>query len=192
MAKPNAAGDEPVRYQVLAVDDDPTECELLRDVLSKQQYDLISCTESRKAMEILDEGQYDCVLLDLHMHGMDGTELLPIIKHKFADLPVIIVSGFVDSSNHRYYTSLGAFEVLAKPFSRDQLLDALRRAVGSTETIPLMLDSLSLSEARDRVYRKLIVTALRRADWNQVRAAKLLGVSRHCLMRWLKKLQIHY
>ena len=41
-------------------------------------------------------------------------------------------------------------------------------------------------------HRKLIVTALRRTDWNQVKAAHFLGVSRYCLIRWLRKLNITY
>ena len=52
--------------------------------------------------------------------------------------------------------------------------------------------SLSLAEAKDQVYRKLIITALRKANWNQIKAAQLLGVSRYCLIRWLRKLQISY
>ncbi len=178
--------------KVLAVDDDAVECELIGNLLEHKGYDVTACTDSHQAIDMIAAGEFDCILLDLHMNGLDGTELLPIIKHKFPELPVIIVSGFVDASNQRYYNSLGAFEVLGKPFSREHLLDALKRAVGVTETIPLVLDNLSLLDARDRVYRKLIVTALRRANWNQIKAAKLLGISRHCLMRWLKKLQITY
>lgn len=60
----------------------------------------------------------------------------------------------------------------------------------ATEAIPITLTNVSLAQARDRVYRKLIVTALRRANWNQTKAAELLGISRYSLIRWLRKLQI--
>ncbi|MBI1992732.1 MAG: hypothetical protein HYS71_05840, partial [Candidatus Omnitrophica bacterium] len=39
---------------------------------------------------------------------------------------------------------------------------------------------------------KLIIAALQRANWNQLKAAKLLGISRYSLMRWLRKLQIKF
>ena len=55
-----------------------------------------------------------------------------------------------------------------------------------------MLRTLSLREGRDQVYRKLILCALQKVHWNQVRAAELLGVSRYCLIRWIKKLGISY
>ena len=104
----------------------------------------------------------------------------------------IVVTAFSDQSDASYYGSLGAFDLVTKPFAPERIVDVVNRAVGETETLPLVLDSLSLLEARDQVYRKLIVTALRRANWNQIKAAELLGVSRYCLIRWLRKLQINY
>jgi DNA-binding NtrC family response regulator len=70
------------------------------------------------------------------------------------------------------------------------LLDTIDRAIARQERIPLTLTSLSLREGREQVYRKLILAALQRTKWNQVKAAELLGVSRYCLIRWMKKLGI--
>ena len=72
------------------------------------------------------------------------------------------------------------------------MLDTLARALDRQEQIPLVLTSLSLRAGRDQLYRKLILAALRKTDWNQVKSAELLGVSRYCLIRWLKKLGISY
>lgn len=181
-----------VSERVLVVDDDPTVAQFSAHVLGRHGYQVTPCPDSTKVIDLLSHTPYGCVLLDLRMGGIEGTELLPIIKHRFPDLPVIIVSAYVDPSNQNFCNSLGAFEVIQKPFNNDLLVDVVNRAVGATETVPFVLESLSLNEARDRVYRKLIVTALRRAHWNQVQAAKLLGVSRYCLIRWLHRLQITY
>ncbi len=143
-------------------------------------------------MGLLKKGPYACVLLDLRMSGLQGTELLPIIKHNFPTLPVIVVSAYSNRSDASYYNSLGAFDFLTKPVSRDLLVDTINRAVGAVEEIPLVLTSLSLTEVRDQVYCKLIVTALRKTNWNQVKAAQLLGVSRHFLIRWMHRLEITY
>ena len=70
------------------------------------------------------------------------------------------------------------------------LLDTIQRALQQEERIPLILTSLSLEAGRDLVYQKLIVAALRRTNWNQVKAAQLLGVSRYWLIRWMKRLGI--
>ena len=178
--------------RVLVVDDDPSVPQCTAHALGKHGYEVTACFDSTKVVDSLSRTPYGCVLLDLRIHGIEGTELLPIIKHRFPDLPVIIISAYVDPSNQNYCTSLGAFEVIQKPFNDDLLVDVVNRAMGATETIPIVLESLSFNEARDRVYRKLIITALRRANWNQVQAAKLLGVSRYCLIRWLHRLQITY
>ena len=178
--------------RVFVIDDDPKMCHVLESLLTDRGYGVTVCTDSNDAIRLLKEAEYHCVLLDIRMKGLEGTELLPIIKRNFPDVPVIIVSAYCDRSDSGYYTSLGAFDLVTKPFNNDLLGDIVKRAVGETETIPLLLTSFSLLEARNQVYRKLIVTALRKTNWNQVKAAELLGVSRYCLMRWLRKLQITY
>jgi len=178
--------------RVLVIDDDAKICRVLEGVLTDHGCRVTVCPDSDQAMDRLKQDQYGCVLLDIRMKGLQGTELLPILKRNFPMLPVIIVSAYADRSEAGYYTSLGAFDLVTKPFNNDLLVDVVSRAVGIAETIPLVLTSLSLAEGRDQVYRKLIVTALRRANWNQVQAAALLGVSRYCLIRWLRKLQITY
>lgn len=178
--------------RVLIVDDDPNMCQLTDMALSNHGYQAAICTDSAQAMDLLKESPYSCVILDIRMKGMEGTELLPIIKRNYPTLPVILVSAYCDRTNASYYISLGAFEVLAKPYTDDLLLDVVSRAVGARDTIPVVLTSLRLEEARAQMFRKLIITALRRTDWNQVKAAKLLGISRQSLIRWLHKLEITY
>ncbi len=181
---------EPVR--VLVVDDDLEICKNMEELLVEKGYLVTLCPDPTRAIDLLKKTPQDCVLLDIRMKGMDGTELLPIIKRHFPSLPVIIVSAYCEGLDAKYYLSLGACELIAKPFNNETLIDAINRAIGATETIPLILTSFSLDEARDQVYRKLIVTALRRAKWNQTKAAALLGVSRYSLIRWLHKLKITY
>jgi len=181
---------EPVR--ILVVDDDPAICRLLELTLTRAGYRVTVCTDSAQVMGLLQADSYGCVLLDIRMKGMEGTELLPIIKRNLPAIPVVVVSAYSNSTHVPYYSSLGAFELVTKPFSDDLLLDVVSRAVGGSDTIPVILTGLSLEEARDQVTRKVIVTALRRANWSQVKASHLLGISRYSLMRWLRKLQIKY
>ncbi|MBI4342877.1 MAG: response regulator [Candidatus Omnitrophica bacterium] len=178
--------------RVLVIDNDPGIRRLVQRILEGQGYAVTACSDGAQAIALLKETPYRCVLLDVRMNGLQGTELLPIIKRNFPTLPVIIISAYCERQDASYYGSLGASDFLAKPFHDESLVEAVQRAVGATETIPLTLTSLSLAEARDQVYRTLLVTALRKTNWNQVKAAQLLGVSRYSLMRWLRKLQIQY
>ena len=179
---------EPVR--VLVVDDDREMCRVIEDLLTKRGFRVTTCTDSTQVMELLGRETYGCVLLDIRMKQLQGTDLLPMIKHHHAALPVVVVSAYCTPSDISYYMSLGAFDAVQKPFTSERLVEVINRAVGAADAIPLTLTTLSLEEARDQVYRKLILTALQRTKWNQVKAAQLLGVSRHSLIRWSRKLQI--
>jgi DNA-binding NtrC family response regulator len=177
-------------YRVLAVDDNVKLLELCKDLLTEHGYEVDLCEDSTLVLALLKQEEFDIVLLDIRMPGIEGTDLLPLIRKIRPKLPVIIMSAYCDEENVKYYRTLGAFEAISKPFSHEVLLDTIARAVNRQESIPLVLTSLSLQEGRDQVYRRLILTALRKTNWNQVKAAELLGVSRYGLMRWIKRLNI--
>ena len=176
--------------RILVIDDDQAILDAYTDVLARHGYTVATCPDSTKVMGLLKTQRYDAILLDIRMPGIDGTDLLPLIKRLQPVVPVIVVSAYCDETNRDYYHTLGASEALAKPFSHEALLDALSRVLGQEADIPVTLRSLSLRDGRDVVYRKLITAALRKTNWNQVQAAHLLGVSRHCLIRWMKRLGI--
>lgn len=179
--------------QVLVIDDDRKILQLYQELLTPRGFTVTPCPEGDQVVTRLKTVAYDLVLLDIQMPGIEGTDLLPLIKKICPKTPVILVSAYCDESHAGYYHALGAFEVVSKPFSHEVLIETIMRAVDhQQERIPFVLTNLSLREGRDQLYRKLILTALRKADWNQVKAAELLGVSRYCLIRWLKKLGIAY
>ena len=179
-------------HKVLVIDDEPEVLEGCKELLTRKGFAVSLCADSLKAIPELKTNHYDAVLLDIRMPGMEGTDLLPLIKKIRPDLPVIVVSAYSDDPHQAYCRSLGAFEVLGKPSSPELILDAVNRAIEQREQIPLILTSLSLRSARDQVYRKVILSALRKTSWNQVKSADLLGISRYCLMRWIRKLSISY
>lgn len=176
--------------RALVIDDDRKLLQVYEELLTGRGFAITTCAESPQALSRLKAQAYDVVLLDIRMPGIEGSDLLPLIKRLRPELPVIIVSAYCDEANRGYYHALGAFEVVGKPFSHELLLDTIDRAIARQERIPLTLTSLSLREGREQVYRKLILAALQRTSWNQVKAAELLGVSRYCLIRWMKKLGV--
>ena len=179
-------------HRVLVIDDDEKLLGITQALLARHGYHVTICPDSTQAVPLLKASAFHVALLDIRMPGFEGTDLLPLIKKIQPELPVILVSAYCDAANAGYYHSLGAFDIVGKPFSHELLLETVARALDQEESIPLTLRSLSLREGRDQLYRKLILAALRKTDWNQVKAAELLGVSRYCLIRWLKKLGIAY
>jgi len=184
--------DERRAPQILVVDDDAKLLDMSQELLRRHGFGITTCADSTQVIPLLKVHPYDAVLLDIQMPGTEGTDLLPLIKKGYPELPVILVSAYCDETNLAYYYGLGASGVVNKPFSHEVLLETLTRALDHQQRIPLVLTSFSLREARDQVYRKLILSALRSTGWNQVNAAHLLGVSRYCLIRWIKKLGISY
>ena len=179
-------------HRVLLIDDDEKLLGITEELLARHGYHVTTCPDSTQAVPLLKADSYEVVLLDIRMPGFEGTDLLPLIKKIQPELPVILVSAYCDNVNQGYYHSLGAFDVIGKPFSHEVMLDTVGRALDQQERIPMVLTRLSLRDGRDLLYRKLILASLRKTDWNQVKAAELLGVSRYCLIRWLKKLGISY
>ena len=180
------------RHRLLVIDDDEKLLTVYEGLLTRRGFAVTTCPDSTQVMPILKSSAFEVALLDIRMPGLDGSDLLPLMKKACPELPVILVSAYCDEANAAYYASLGAFAMITKPFSHEALLDAVGRALQQQEQIPITLTSLSLREGRDQLYRKLILAALRRTGWNQVKSAELLGVSRYCLIRWLKKLGISY
>ncbi len=178
--------------RVLVIDDDPKILRICERLFSHHAFVVTTVRDSTQVVSLLRAQPFDVTLLDVKMPGLEGTDLLPLLKKIKPDMPVILVTAYSDEASVAYYHSLGAFAVVGKPFNHEVLQDTVDRALDTQERIPITLTTFSLREGRDQLYRKLILGALRKTQWNQVKAAELLGVSRYCLIRWIKKLGISY
>jgi two-component system response regulator (stage 0 sporulation protein F) len=78
--------------RIMVVDDDKNIRNLIVQILSKYDYDLVQVSNGEACLKRLEEQSVDCVLLDLQLPGMDGTETLKAIKKRYEHLPVIIMT----------------------------------------------------------------------------------------------------
>jgi DNA-binding NtrC family response regulator len=85
-------------------------------------------TNGADALKAAKKGQFDVALLDLKMPGMDGTEVLSLLKEKHKFLEVVILTGHGSIDSAVECTKLGAFDYLTKPYELENLLDVLKRA----------------------------------------------------------------
>lgn len=177
--------------KILVVDDDRGYLDAVQDLLKSESYEVEICNDPLKAVDLLDKNSVQCVLLDYHMPGMDGEDLLHLIHSKYPEIPVIICSGYLGSKDH-YLMHEGAYDILIKPFDNHVLSETLTRAMATgDETTPILIDGFNLRSAKEGLFRKLIIKALSRTEFNITQAAKLLGISRQHLMRYMKLFQIH-
>jgi putative nucleotidyltransferase with HDIG domain len=116
--------------RILVVDDEETIREIVSSMLSGSGFQSRQAASGIEALSILESGdEFDLVLSDLMMAEMDGIALLERSKERFPDVPVIMVTAVHDIGVALQALRNGAYDYLLKPFEREQLLAAVRRAL---------------------------------------------------------------
>jgi excisionase family DNA binding protein len=116
--------------RVLVVDDEASIRELLSKTLALAEYEVDTAPDGRAAIERLRLGQYDLLIADLKMPGVDGLSVIREAKRLNGSLPVIIITGFSTESSAIEAVNLGVAGYLTKPFRVPQVLAAAARALG--------------------------------------------------------------
>ncbi len=114
---------------ILVVDDEPNYLIVLSELLRDEDYEVFTADCGPAALKIARETDLDLVLSDMKMPGMDGIELLAKLKEFNRHLPVILVTAYAEVGKAVEAMHLGAFTYLAKPFSNEALIAAVRKAV---------------------------------------------------------------
>lgn len=120
--------DEKKQIKLLIVDDDEKFLETISERLGFKDFDVTSTTEGEKAVKAAKKGKFDVAILDLKMPGMDGMELLKILKKKHKFLEVIMLTGHASIDSAVESTKAGAFGYLEKPYNLDKLFEMLKEA----------------------------------------------------------------
>lgn len=119
----------PQAARILVVDDEALICDLLVRRLSTIGYSCRSCSSGAEAMEELRRQDYDLMLADILMPGMEGTTLLREALRASPDLAVILVTGVADIGTAVDAIKLGAYDYITKPFRLDQVVVSVNRAL---------------------------------------------------------------
>lgn len=115
--------------EVLVVDDDAQVRSFIQRVLDKEGYRVLPASDAGTALDILDRHDIDLVLLDLHMPGpADGEDLLFLLRDRGDDVPIIIVSGYVDDEATDHHPDC-VHAVLKKPVHIDELVSKVRETL---------------------------------------------------------------
>lgn len=120
---------------VLIIDDDPALRDSVRRTLRKERYTVLEATDGREGIKIATANPVDLILIDLFMPGKEGLETIAELHRAYPALKVIAMSGggtkgFVDLLD--VAKSMGAQRVLAKPFSREELLGTVEALLGNS------------------------------------------------------------
>ena len=102
---------------VLIVDDDNAVQTMLYKVIRSNGLNADRASSGEKALELTKERDYDLILLDVNMHGMDGFEVIQRLRSRGIQTPIIIVSGRHEDYDTLYGLDIGADDYVTKPFN---------------------------------------------------------------------------
>ena len=118
--------------KILAVDDDPSVREMVRDYLVDNEFEVVTAANGAEMQRALDSQAVDLVILDVKMPGQDGFDLARKIRSR-SHLPIIMLTAQDEEVDRVLGLELGADDYLTKPFSPRELLARIRAVLRRQE-----------------------------------------------------------
>ena len=115
--------------RILIIDDKIEIIKFLTDLLAPLKYRLLTATDGKSGLDVALEQQPDLILLDLHMPGMTGIEVLEALRQHNCRSPVILMTLYGSESVAVQAFRLGVRDYVVKPFRIDELLAAIEQAL---------------------------------------------------------------
>jgi len=117
--------DERSDIKILIVDDDRKLCRLVADYLDPMGYDVDAAHNGIQGLDMILSGDYQAVILDVMMPGMDGLEVLKRVRQA-SDVPILMLTARGEETDRIVGLEMGADDYLPKTFSSRELLARLR------------------------------------------------------------------
>lgn len=117
------------KHSMLVVDDEPEVGNLFKKVLSRNGYEVDTVLNGTSAIELAQRKQFEVVILDLKMPGMDGIETYRRLKAMGQRALTIVLTGNGGIDSARDAMSLGAHDYFTKPFRVDEVQESIREGL---------------------------------------------------------------
>jgi DNA-binding response OmpR family regulator len=115
----------------VVAEDDPAVREFITRVLVRERFTVFGAGNGREAADFIAAHHCDLLVTDLAMPERDGIETIAAARKQYPHLKILVISGKFDANMLRVAKTLGADASLAKPFSADELMAAVRALVYS-------------------------------------------------------------
>ena len=116
---------------VLVVDDEIEVCKILHRMLSMDQYQVQTSHSVADALRCIEDKLFDVYVVDYKLPDGCGLDIAERIRSKGSEAPIILLSGQDPSAVGLSAKRLRLFEILQKPFSREMIVNAVKKAIGS-------------------------------------------------------------
>ena len=141
--------------KVLVIDDKQIVLDSVRKILTAESYEVDTSLSARQGLDWAIQKQYDVVLTDIRMPEIGGMRILRDIKRAKPSLPVILITGYATVQSAVQAMKLGATDYLEKPFTPEQMVEAVSAALDVTVT--------KQPEEQTLVHQQEVIEVLERA-----------------------------
>ncbi len=121
--------------KILVIDDERSIRNTLKDILEYEKYEVDLAEDGNKGIELIRKNEYEIILCDIKMPGMDGIEALEKIQILSPDAPVVMISGHGNIDTAVESIKKGAFDFIEKPLDLNRLLITIRNAMDKSNLI---------------------------------------------------------
>jgi len=132
--------------QILVVDDNINYLKTIKRFFELKGYYVETISNSTEAFDVIQEKNFDCILLDVKMPGINGIELLKIAVHKYPPVPVIMVSGQSNINIAVEALKNGAYDFIEKPVEAKKLYNTVKK----------VLNKRTISQEKDNLFAEII------------------------------------
>jgi len=119
--------------KILVVDDDKVVLASCQRILKPEGHSVVLSSSAKEAVAHLEAQEFDLLLVDVIMPEYDGIYLIGTVREKSPQLPILVMSGYPTPETISSGLSAGATHFIAKPFTPDELLAAVGRALKAKE-----------------------------------------------------------
>ena len=118
-------------YNILIVDDVVENIKILKNILNQENYKISATTNGRNALKMVEEQEFDLILLDIMMPDITGLEVCRYLKidPKTSNIPVIFLTANNDKSVLTKAFNVGGIDYIKKPYFREELLSRVKAAL---------------------------------------------------------------
>lgn len=139
------------KNKVLIVDDEKDILDLISDIVDDAGYIPVRAKNSTECFDKISEHSPEAVILDIWLKEseLDGLGILEFMKKKYADIPVIMISGHGNIETALRALKIGAYDYVEKPFKSDKLINTLNKAVENARLLKENLEIASKNQSID-------------------------------------------
>ena len=122
--------------EVLVVDDDISICRILQRMLSSEQCNVQTSQSVADALGAIKQKAFDACVIDFKLPDGSGLDVAEGIRSKWGATPIILISGYDPAAVALRAEKLSISDFLEKPFSREIICEAVKKAIGSPKAAP--------------------------------------------------------